>query len=76
MKPLTLEEHRELGDEILKTRARLMSHTNLMVSVYGPHSRAAASFEETRAAMEKLCSELQNQAEHDCPGLNAASFYR
>lgn len=49
---------------------------SVMLSVYGPQSRAAFTFTKANEVIDRLCSELQAQAEQDCPGLNASSFYR
>jgi hypothetical protein len=74
--PLTFEEHRELGREILKTRFLMLHLASVMMSVYGPQSRTAFTFQKANEAMDRLCAEMEAQAEQDCPGLNASSFYR
>jgi hypothetical protein len=74
--PLSFEEHRELGQEILKTRARLLHLSSVIMAVYGPQSRTSFTFRKMTDAMDKLCVEMQAQAESDCPGLNASGFYR
>jgi hypothetical protein len=66
--PLTLEEHRELGDEMKRTTARLRQLCDLVVSVYGPQSRAGFSFQNAVAALERLHQELEVQAVADIKG--------
>jgi hypothetical protein len=76
LNPLSFEEHRELGREIVNTRGKLLHLASVMTSVYGPQSRTAFSFKKLTEAMDKVCSEMEAQAEQDCPGVNASSFYR
>jgi hypothetical protein len=76
LNPLSYDEHRELGAEIQRSRAKLLHLGSVATSVYGKQSRAAFHFQKVNDAMDKLCDELQAQAEQDCPGLGAASFYR
>jgi hypothetical protein len=74
--PLTFEEHRELAQEIIRARTRLLELSNVLSTVYGPESEAALAFQTMTEALERVCLEMQAQAELDCPGLNASSFYR
>jgi hypothetical protein len=60
----------------MKTRARLRHLASVAISVYGPQSRAGFQFQKMNEAMDRLCSDLQAQAESDCPGLDAGQFYR
>jgi hypothetical protein len=76
LNPLTFEEHRELGRDILKTRARMRQLAAVMFTVYGPQSKTAFSFKKLNEAVDRLCEEMQAQAEQDCPGLDASAFYR
>jgi hypothetical protein len=76
LNPLTFEEHRELGRDIVKTRARMRHLAAVMFTVYGPQSKTAFSFKKLNEAVDRLCEEMQAQAEQDCPGLDASSFYR
>ena len=73
--PLTLEEHRQLGAELRGTRARLHELSRLVMSVYGPQSRAAFDFVKTAESMDRLCEDLQAQAAHDWPGYPTEGFY-
>ena len=66
--PLTLEEHRELGQEIRGANARLRELCTMMVGVYGFENRAAHSFVRLTEAMDSLRQELQRQAALDLPG--------
>ncbi len=66
--PLTLEEHRELGDEMKRTTARLRELCDLIVSVYGPQSRSGYSFLNAIQALERLHQELEVQALQDVKG--------
>jgi hypothetical protein len=75
MDPLNYDEHREMGQEILKTRARFQQLASVVTSVYGPASRAAFDFHKVNEAIDRLCLEMRAQAEQDCPGLDAPSFY-
>jgi hypothetical protein len=74
--PLTFEEHRELGQEILKARARLLQLSSVVGGVYGAQSRVAFQYTKMLEALDRVCLEMQAQAEIDCPGLNAASLYQ
>jgi hypothetical protein len=74
--PLSFEEHRDLGRDILKTRARMRQLASVVTTVYGPQSRTAFTFKKANEAIDRLCDEMQAQAELDCPGLDASAFYR
>jgi hypothetical protein len=74
--PLTFEEHRELGQEILKARARLLHLSSVVRGVYGAQSRVAFQYAKMLEALDRVCLEMQAQAELDCPGLNASSLYQ
>jgi hypothetical protein len=76
LNPLSYEEHRELGRDVLKTRARMRQLAAVMMTVYGPQSKTAFTFKKVNEAIDRLCDEMQAQAELDCPGLDASSFYR
>jgi hypothetical protein len=65
-----------MGREILKTRSRLRHLASVVISVYGPQSRTAFQFQKMNDAMDRLCLDLESQAEIDCPGLDAGQFYR
>jgi len=74
--PLTLDEHRELGAELRATRLRLHEMCTLVMSVYGPQNQAAFDFVKTAESMDRLCEDLQAQAEHDWPGHPTEGFYQ
>ena len=74
--PLTLEEHRELSREIRAVRIRLRELCSVVVSVYGPNSRAAFSFLRTTDAVERLCQDLQTQVLQDHRGHDVDDLYR
>ncbi len=76
LNPLSFEEHRELAGDILKTRERMRQLASVVITVYGPQSRTAFTFKKATEAIDRLCDEMQAQAEMDCPGLDASSFYR
>jgi hypothetical protein len=76
LNPLSYDEHRELAREIQKSRARLLQLGSVAATVYGIQSRTAFQFKKVNDAMDRLCDELQAQADQDCPGLDAATFYR
>ena len=73
--PLTLQEHKQLGSEIRTTGARLHQLCDFVVSVYGPNNRAAFSFLKVVEAMDRLCVDLEGQANKDCPGFIKEKFY-
>ena len=73
--PLTSQEHRQLGSEIRATNARLHRLCDFVVAVYGPNNRAAFSFLKTVEAMDRLCVDLEGQANRDCPEVLNESFY-
>ena len=73
--PLSLEEHRQLGNELRVTNARLRQLSALVVNVYGPNNGAAFSFQKVAEAMDRLCNELENQASRDVAGYSSESFY-
>ena len=66
--PLTLEEHRELSQEIRAASARLRELCTMMVGAYGSENRAAHTFVKLTEAMNSLRQELQTQAVRDLPG--------
>jgi len=74
--PLTLDEHRELAQELRKTVDRLTELAGMVRDVYGSESRSAAAFGEARAAMERIRAALGDQAAADCPGSGAEQLYR
>ena len=76
LNPLTFEEHREFGQELQNTKARLIQLASVVGGVYGPASRSTFAFSKLVEALERVSSEMQAQAELDCPGLNAGEFYR
>jgi hypothetical protein len=76
LNPLSFDEHRELGRDILRTRAHMRQLAALMMTVYGPQSRTTFTYQKVNEAIDRLCGEMQAQAELDCPGLDASSFYR
>jgi hypothetical protein len=63
--PLNSEEHRELAEELRAATERLQPLCDLIVSVYGSESRAAASFRKALEALERLQAELAAQARYD-----------
>jgi hypothetical protein len=73
--PLTLEEHRELGQEIRTASARLRELCTMMAGVYGSENRAAHSFVKLTEAMNSLRQELQTQAVRDLPGYPVDGVY-
>jgi hypothetical protein len=72
---LTLEEHRQLGDELRGTRAHLHELCTLVVRVYGPQNQAAFDFVKTAESIDRLCEDLQAQAAHDWPGHPTEGLY-
>jgi hypothetical protein len=76
MNPLTYEEHRELARELQRSKARLRQLYGVVAGVYGPQSRSTFAFTKLNEALERVMSDLSAQALLDCPGTNAANFYR
>ena len=74
--PLTFEEHRELGQEMQKTRQRLLQLSQMLVQVYGANNRSAFAFEQLNTAVDRLLEELGRQAAADCPDKEADTLYR
>ncbi len=74
--PLTVEEHRELGNEIRQASMRLHELERLVGSIYGPTNQAAFSFRKVVEAMDRLQEELESQAAADLPGYITDGFYR
>jgi dihydrodipicolinate synthase/N-acetylneuraminate lyase len=73
--PLTLEEHRELGDALRKARVRIQELGALVAEVYGTNSQAAFSFAKAAEALDRLCVDMQTQAVRDWPGFHTDGFY-
>lgn len=74
--PLTFEEHRDLGQELQKTRQRLLELSRMLIEVYGANNRSTFAFEKVNEVMERLSEELGRQAAADCPGKDAEGLYR
>ena len=75
LNPLSFEEHRDMAQEMLTTRSKLLELSNVAVSIYGPQSRPGFSFQVMIDALDRVCAEMRAQAELDCPGLGAGAFY-
>jgi hypothetical protein len=73
--PLSLEEHRHLGVEIKKARARMQELCRLVVEVYGPNSQSAFSFLRAAESLDRLAIEMEAQAERDWPGQYFGGIY-
>jgi hypothetical protein len=73
--PLTLQEHRELGAEMRSANARLQELCKVVMSIYGPNTPAAFSFQKAADQMQRLCQDLQTQAARDLPGYPTDGFY-
>jgi hypothetical protein len=76
LNPLTYEEHRELARELHRSRARLLQLYSVVAGVYGPQNRSTFAFTKLNEAVERALSDLSAQATLDCPGTDAAEFYR
>ena len=74
--PLTFEEHRDLGQELQKTRQRLLELSRMLLEVYGANNRSAYASEQVNQAMARLSEELARQAAADCPDKDADGLYR
>ena len=73
--PLTLEEHRQLGNELRAATLRMHQLCDVVVNVYGPNNRAAFAFQKMTEAMDRLCAELETQATKDGVGFKRDNFY-
>jgi hypothetical protein len=73
--PLTLEEHRELGAELQRARARIQELRAVVNEVYGPNNQAAFSFSKAAEALDRLCVDMQSQAVRDWPGYHTEGIY-
>lgn len=73
--PFTLEEHRELGAELRSMNARMQELCKVVVSVYGPNTKAAFTFLKAAEQMSRLCQDLQAQAAKDLPGYPIDGLY-
>jgi len=73
---LTFEEHRDLGQELQKTRQRLLELSRMLLDVYGANNRCVFAFEKVNEAMVRLSEEFARQANADCPGKDAEGLYR
>jgi hypothetical protein len=74
--PLSLEEHRDLGQEMQKTRQHLRQISRMVLDVYGDNNRSVFAFEQLNLDMDRLIEELIKQALADCPGKQADTLYR
>ena len=74
--PLSYDEHRQLGLEMQKTRSRLLELAKVLQEVYGRTNRSTIAFQRLNEAMERVCTELGDQAIADCPGQAADQLYR
>jgi len=74
--PLSFEEHRELGQEVKRTGARLRELAALIENVYGPQNQAAFTFQRLTEYMDRLTGDLQAQAAQDLPDRDARGLYR
>jgi hypothetical protein len=73
--PLTLEEHRELGAELRRSRAQIQQLRTVITEIYGPNNQAAFSFSKAAEALERLSVDLQAQAARDWPGYHTDGIY-
>jgi hypothetical protein len=73
--PLTVEEHRELGAELRKSRTRIVELSILVSEIYGTSNQAAFSFMRAVEALDRLCADLQTQAAKDWPGRLTDGIY-
>ncbi len=74
--PLTAQEHHELAQELRDVSGRLRELQRLVESVYGPHTPAAAGFQDVTEAVERLRRVMQVQMVDDLPGLANTDVYR
>jgi hypothetical protein len=73
--PLTLEEHRDLGNEMRRTSARLRELCSLVVEVYGSQSQAGNSFLQAVEAIEQLRQDMEDQGTQDLMHYGALKLY-
>ena len=73
--PLSLEEHRELAQQLRLTDARLHELSELVTVVYGAESRVSFMFRRTAESVSRLRHEMQVQAALDVPGDSSEQIY-
>ena len=73
--PLSLEEHRELANELRVADARLHELSDLVSGVYGSESRVAFMFRRAAESVNRLRREMQTQASVDLPGDSTSQIY-
>jgi hypothetical protein len=66
--PLSIEEHRDLAQELRLTDARLHELSELIAGVYGTDSRVAFMFRRAADSVSRLREEMQTQAVLDLEG--------
>ena len=74
--PLTLEEHRELGRELVAANAKLQELYKVVEAVYGPNNQATFTFLKVAENLERLLQDLQAQAAADHPGFSVNGLYK
>ena len=75
LNPLTFEEHRELAQELRRTRARMIQLFSVVAGVYGQQNLSTFAFTKVNEALDRVVGELAAQAEVDYPGANAGHLY-
>jgi hypothetical protein len=73
--PLSFEEHRDLAGELRSVGMKLRELFAIVNDIYGPNSQAAFSFGKTVESLDRLCTEMRQQAVQDCPGRGAERLY-
>ena len=73
--PLTLAEHRELSRELRSTKARLRELRKLIAGIYGSNNRAVFEFAKAIESMERLSTDMKEQATRDFPGSSVDHLY-
>jgi len=73
--PLTIQEHRELAQELRISDVRLHELSELVASIYGPESRVAFMFRRAAESVSRLRHEMQTQSALDFPKEPAEQIY-
>ncbi|MGA2039089.1 MAG: hypothetical protein ABSH42_07420 [Bryobacteraceae bacterium] len=74
-KPLTREEHMEMGRELKQARTKLTELAALVAEVYGPHNHATFMFQKIVEDLDTLSGDMQAQAAEDLRGQPVEGFY-
>lgn len=64
-----------MSRELRRTAARMRELCRVVAGIYGSNNRVAFEFTKTVESLDRLCKDMQAQAEHDCPGSPVEQLY-